>query len=465
MEDYNKEEALKAKIIIKATIVNISPLLIGTGTGDIFDFEVSRDETGKPYIPGSGFAGMLSKALLIVVAANPKLKHPSENFWGSDEDKGDASSQSHIIVSNLYLSVDSAWKINHRDSVSINHKTNLALAKQKLDYELLEPGAKFDFRAEITIRQAFDDKAIKEIISLMLKLLETGELQQGAFKNTGFGFIKMKGKPRVFEFGFPNANTRWFDYLEGNFKPENKASEYIPSISIPEDDKLTITGDFELVSSLIIRVQADETKQDSEHQVDHEHITHDGNALLTGKTLKGVIRHRALKILNTLEFNESEAFVNDLFGFVDENLKRQHPSRIKTQDVQFKDVEMNQVQPRVKIDRFTGGTIEGAFLQNKPVWHKNETISLRFEIHKCESKEAGLLLLVMKDLFNRDLPIGGEKSIGRGLLQGKRIVIEGNIHEDNMPWKGKFTFNKEGLEVKSPDMVKMLNSWVNQLNS
>jgi len=37
--------------------------------------------------------------------------------------------------------------------------------------------------------------------------------------------------------------------------------------------------------------------------------------------------------------------------------------------------------------------------------------------------EVGLLLLILKDLWTEDLPIGGEKNVGRGLLKGKRLVI------------------------------------------
>ena len=37
--------------------------------------------------------------------------------------------------------------------------------------------------------------------------------------------------------------------------------------------------------------------------------------------------------------------------------------------------------------------------------------------------EIGLLLLVLKDLWTGDLPIGGESSVGRGRLRGKEATL------------------------------------------
>ena len=35
----------------------------------------------------------------------------------------------------------------------------------------------------------------------------------------------------------------------------------------------------------------------------------------------------------------------------------------------------------------------------------------------------GLLLLLLKDLWTADLPLGGESSVGRGRLRGKHAVL------------------------------------------
>jgi hypothetical protein len=43
---------------------------------------------------------------------------------------------------------------------------------------------------------------------------------------------------------------------------------------------------------------------------------------------------------------------------------------------------------------------------------------LELEIRQPSEAEIGLLLLLLKDLWTSDLPVGGGSSIGRGRLQG-----------------------------------------------
>ncbi|MGQ9815302.1 MAG: hypothetical protein ACUVR3_09155, partial [Candidatus Roseilinea sp.] len=42
-----------------------------------------------------------------------------------------------------------------------------------------------------------------------------------------------------------------------------------------------------------------------------------------------------------------------------------------------------------------------------------------------KQSEIGLLLLLLKDLWTGDLPLGGESSVGRGRLKGVQAVISG----------------------------------------
>lgn len=82
-------------------------------------------------------------------------------------------------------------------------------------------------------------------------------------------------------------------------------------------------------------------------------------------------------------------------------------------------------QSRNRIDRFTGGTIDSALFTDKPIWQTDKskaTISINLRVQDCEQKEAGLMLLLMKDLWLGNLSIGGNKAIGRGVLKGKNVL-------------------------------------------
>ena len=85
------------------------------------------------------------------------------------------------------------------------------------------------------------------------------------------------------------------------------------------------------------------------------------------------------------------------------------------------------VQTRVKIDRFTGGAYEGALFTEQPLIGKPDsevelhlTLRVPCDAKEPDQRELGLLMLLLKDLWTGDLPVGGESGIGRGRLKGKR---------------------------------------------
>jgi len=82
------------------------------------------------------------------------------------------------------------------------------------------------------------------------------------------------------------------------------------------------------------------------------------------------------------------------------------------------------VQSRVKIDRFTGGSFPTALFSQQPVFGGDAAeVKLSLALRNPEDAEIGLLLLVLKDLWTEDLPLGGESSVGRGRLAGKQATL------------------------------------------
>lgn len=84
------------------------------------------------------------------------------------------------------------------------------------------------------------------------------------------------------------------------------------------------------------------------------------------------------------------------------------------------------VHSRIKIDRFTGGAFPSALFSEQPVFGKlsGETIvKISLKLEDANNGDVGLLLLLLKDLWTGDLPIGGESSVGRGRLRGKLAIM------------------------------------------
>jgi CRISPR/Cas system CSM-associated protein Csm3 (group 7 of RAMP superfamily) len=186
----------------------------------------------------------------------------------------------------------------------------------------------------------------------------------------------------------------------------------------------TISADFVIKNSLIVR-----SYNFDPNEPDIEHIKSNGKPVLPGTSIKGAIRARAERIVKTL--GKSESIIKDLFGDVDEKSKEAKKGKITVEETII-DGYPEEVQTRIKIDRFTGGAIEGALLETKPLFsQKNgKTINLKITIRDYKDYEAGLMLLVLKDLWTGDLPIGGEKAIGRGVLEGRHAEIKWDDGEE-----------------------------------
>ena len=145
-----------------------------------------------------------------------------------------------------------------------------------------------------------------------------------------------------------------------------------------------------------------------------------GQNIIPGTSLKGVLRHRAAYILHALgkERTQAKAFIDRLMGTTAAR------GRFIVEETVV-DAEMH-TQTRSRIDRFTGGTIPSALFSTAPVWREKDggrSVTLRFGVRQASEQEAGLCVLLLKDLWLGRAAIGGEKSIGRGTLEGLHAVI------------------------------------------
>ncbi len=192
-------------------------------------------------------------------------------------------------------------------------------------------------------------------------------------------------------------------------------------------------------------------------------------SIISGTSLTGVLRHRAVRIVKTLNPNvivpegkdRQPEVVEEIFGFVAEDEKRKNMPNAKASRlvVQERVIENPKelVQTRIAIDRFTGGALHGALFDAQPVFGSDEThVTLQLELRKPEKHQIGLLLLLLKDLWTGDLPIGGESSIGRGRLQG--------INAEITYQKSKWTIQgKDRLTITPNGAQKLLEGYVKDL--
>lgn len=436
----NPDSTITNKLVLKGKIVLKTPLIIGSGNNDLSDIEVLKDESGRAFIPATSFVGVLRHRI-----EKESNTTQSGYFWGSRTAEG---AQSALCCHDLRTK---KAVIKIRDGVVINPKTGIAIDKKKYDYEVVEPGASFDMHLEVTVRKAFAKEEFKKILATIVSLLTEEKVPFGAKTTSGFGRCQLKDI-EYYEFNFKNRDDviRW---LRQDFSQKtNLDTEPFPMI---EQKTFTIDAAFSIKNSLIVRSYSSDPNSS-----DAMHIDSNGKNVLPGTSIKGTIRARGLKILKTLGWADAEDKINNLFGIVDDkdNTKKKIKSRVTVKETEIRNVEV-ELQHRIKIDRFTGGVIKGALFDSMPLWGKgnDRAIEIKMTIDHYEAWEAGLLLLTLKDLWNEDLPVGGEKSVGRGILKGVLAKIR---------WDGKEVTIEEQdnrLVFSEPDLANILNAFCKPL--
>ncbi len=459
---------IKKRVTVKAELILLTPLIIGSGEkGPETDILIVKDENGFPYIPATSFVGALRHWFEEKIDFGNK-EH-SEYFWGSKE----TGVQSAFIVDDLYIVEEKSGtaypKILARDGVKIHPQKGTAEDKEKFSYELATPGTKLVLSFEVIFREGYEEDKFNRIISTILDGLTNDRIRFGAMTNKGFGKIKLKNLViELFDYSSEADVISWLFDGEGRRKQIKDFGEPYPL----KENYLEITGDFVLQDSIIIRSYS--TNINDPDSVHLQSFDENCNiiSILSGTSIKGVLRHRMEKILSTFGVNPSgNEQVKKFMGHVDEkNRKNAYRSSLMVDESVIIN-PIRKVQRRIKIDRFTGGTVDGALFDEEPVWsdplQKETYVTLRIKLEGLTKSDwrAGLLLLALKDLWNEDLPIGGESGIGRGLLRGRNIKVKDKSGEiasiENATGELKITGDKERLEEYVKGFMNFVGGGVN----
>ncbi|MEH2239748.1 RAMP superfamily CRISPR-associated protein [Nostoc sp.] len=431
------------RIIVKGTLVLDTPTCLGSGDADgDTDLILLRDSReDKALLMGSSIAGAL-RNYLREYKNGYSATEESLLFGGlrSDEE----GEQSPLIVNDA-LSRENI-KAELRDGVKINSVTRTAEPGAKYDLELLEAETKFDLYFELLIDAENNQEQLVRELAIALQGLECGEISIGMKKRRGFGRAHVENW-QVWQFDLQKYDERiawltfehWSTGLLPNYQPYDSIENAL-GVSVDGGDKrdrLTINATFTLASPLLIRSGQASTNK----APDVVHLKSRRNdelkPILSGTALTGALRHRAERIINTLTQGKkqliTEQIVNEMFGFVkdkkqklestnDDQTKRAKASRLTVDESIIKGATKDNdlVQNRIAIDRFTGGALHGALFNEQPIFGGDETsLELKLELRQPKNHEIGLLLLLIKDLWTGDLPVGGTSGIGRGRLQGK----------------------------------------------
>ena len=194
----------------------------------------------------------------------------------------------------------------------------------------------------------------------------------------------------------------------------NESDEIIvDEIDKPNDFELNLP--IEVINTINIREYAY-----SKNNVDSSHIKCNGKPVITGTSIAGAIRHQMIETLyrlinsNNYTYQDATDKVNELFGYI--NDKENHKSDIYFNEVILEDTK-DICMDHVKIDRFTGGAVDSAKFDEQVCAGGKGTLNIIVKNQEQHQALIGLLIIVLQELNYGLLAIGGETSIGRGLIR------------------------------------------------
>ena len=425
-----KSREIVERIIIKGDLILETPAGFGSGDkGDLVDIPLLLDPLeGKALLTGASLAGALRSYLRERECGYENTGGKDSlylNLFGRQED-GEGE-QSLLIV---HDSLGAKPSVELRDGVKIDPRTRTALEKHKFDFELLEAGTCFKIRMELLVQEKRIDNLIRGL-AIALQGLEKSEINLGVRKRRGFGKCKVeKWKVCRYNLKEPKGLIEWLT----NDKKKERESNISDLLSVTDTgldnrNSFAMHATFSLDGSLLIG-----SAFDNVNAPDSVHLKSKRGGktvpVLSGTSVAGALRARALRIANTVCKNgNTEAWVDRLFGppvksSQDKTSRDQNTaSKLITAETEIIN-PVDLVQSRVKIDRFTGGAYPGARFHEQPVFGQEGTgIKMDILIQNPEDAQIGLLLLLLKDMWTGDLPLGGEVGVGRGRLRGRSVTL------------------------------------------
>lgn len=407
MSKNESTRSVLKKIVYYVSVELASPVSISKGDGTLTDSDVLVNGDGMPFIPGSSLVGAMRDYI-------GKVKS-EDCIFGYEDMEYQKGRMSSLYVSDLYF--DTATSVVIRDGVSLDDKKT-AIAGEKFDMEVLDTGAKGHFWIEFVSREK-DDEAFKKELEQIFNGWREKEIRLGSKKTRGFGEVSLLSVKKK-EFDEKNILSDYKNVYSHTAEEYAKWDDL--NIDASETKYVTVSVPLRLEGGISIRQYIAK-----KNEPDFVHITANGKPVIPGTSFAGAIRHRLREILIALDVKKVDDVIEGIFGYVKiEKIgeKKEREEEIKAQISQIiisecvlegsKELEM----VRNGISRFESGTKSGALFKEKSYVGGTTTLEIKVKITEFTDSIIGLLLLVLKDIQNGFLAVGGQTAIGRGLFSG-----------------------------------------------
>lgn len=377
----------------------ISPLSVGSGENEITDKDVMLDSLGQPYIPGTAMAGVYRSLL-------PEDK--ANEYFGKLLYKDNDINESQVIVYDACLYGKEDGNIVKRDMVALD-EYKVAKKGAKLDFQTVEPGIRFVTFIEHNIH----DNDSENVIDTILSSWDKNGLHFGSKTMRGYGLTQLE-KDELKYAEFSEFDDKWlnFDMYDESSDPNSPWNPYVISENKNvQANRINICISMSLTGGISIREYSTEVDKADYKQMRLK----SGNnkyPLIPGTSFAGAFRSQMKK----LGMKEDDEKV--LFG------STKNKSLISFSEC-YIDGGKDIIYTRNAIDRFTGGTVDGALYTEETHYHGDTDLNIgiiKSDEYKFE-EITKLLAAAIMDLNNGYMAVGGLTAIGRGLFTVNSIKV------------------------------------------
>ncbi len=454
--DAQRERKLLARWVVSGTLTLESALHLG-GEGDSrVDMPILRDaREGKPLLCGATLAGAIRSALtdrLCGFAGDEEGAELVAQLFGGSRARDDGEQSPLIVFDALGELGDGAVEL--RDGLAILPETGAAEDGKKYDYEVLPAGTTFPVRVDLLIaatssragQEPVPEARLLLALATALEGFRQGDIALGGKRSRGLGCLRGRWCARRFDLSDANGWTEWalFDSRKqpGAKELEDDIGQVLrarapltdPALAALPDRRRRVLFDLDLAVLGDLLVGSPGTDPGGPDVVQLQSGSKD---VLPGTSLAGPLRLQALRILRLVRADEKDAaqWVDRLFGPRFEDRRptaavSPRASRLRVGEAWVRESGRAKRQ-RIALDRFTQAPVPGALFDARVA--VGGRIGVRLELRDPLPGELGLVLLVLKDLLDGRVPVGGTSGVGRGWLKGSAEVVLPNAEGGRGP--------------------------------
>ncbi len=408
----NNRIKIKSRQFYEVPLVLSSPLSISSGTVNSTDHDVMRSPDGTPFIPGSSVAG----AFRDYITGNVRIS-AAEKLFGYTRGETD-SSMSRIFISDI--SFENAV-VSVRDGIELS-EYKVTQNNAKYDYEIIETGAEGVLKIEVVLYDSdseLDIDSVNDIVKCFISSVHNGFIRFGFKKNRGLGQFHLKNVD----------NTLYYRYKEFDFSC-GCADEYLHFLTEPEYETVTFQpeqyaeNENQIMFNITLKLSGGisiRTYSAKPEEPDFAHITtHDGTAVIPGSSWNGAIRARAFDILKyDLDCRKLVKELEKIWGIADNQFIA---SQIIFSESRIKNNTCMLQMTRNKINRFDSSTVDSALYTEQTCIGGETNLEIIIKNKQENLWVAGLILLVIRDIENGLLAVGGQTAVGRGIFCGNSDI-------------------------------------------